>query len=347
MAKKYQTRQERQELKGKHNKKKRVIIGLLSFILLVFAGIKIYINTQLNTVTFDKNEDLGITKVENNQKDDSDDLMYDELKEEIVNTLIIGVDEDDYSDARSDVMMIASVDTIDKQLKLTSLMRDTLVHLPTSNTYQKLNHSYMEGGPLETLRTVNSNLDLAIDNFIIFNFHAVEQAVDFIGGYPTYIDAGEAYDMKKEVGHHHLSGKDAVWYVRIRKNSGGDQGRNQRQRDLIVYILDQAKEMNKKDLVRFTHRMLPLIRTSYSSKDINQLINMYLAIKDNLDVEQYSFPSSYHGGKLNDGLWYATPTTMKDNVIQLQKDIFGTDNYIPSHVVDEISQGISSRSGLY
>lgn len=55
---------------------------------------------------------------------------------EILNVLIIGVDEGSFDNSRSDVMIIASIDFETKTVKLTSVMRDTLAHIPTSNTYQ-------------------------------------------------------------------------------------------------------------------------------------------------------------------------------------------------------------------
>lgn len=328
---------------------KKVFFALIMIAPLIAIGV--YFRSMLNTVEVD--EDIGINEIkkvtvkgrpDNANKDIIEDTDY---KDGITNILIMGIDEGDYRNARSDVMMISTIDTKYKKVKLTSLMRDSLVYIPTSQTYQKLNHSYMEGGPNETLRAVNTNLDLSIENFVIFNFKAVEEAIDYLGGYPAFIDNGESTDMQLEEGPHHLTGNQAIWYMRIRKNSGGDQGRNQRQRDLIMYILNETEKMSKLELMDFTRKILPLIKTSYSFSDIKEWVDIYMVVREGLDIEQYSFPSEYYGGKLNDGLWYAVANTFEGNVIQLHQDIFGDSNYIPNDKVNEINDEISRISKVY
>src|SRR5699024_7011379 len=114
---------------------------------------------------------------------------------DIINVLVIGVDEGGFDNSRSDVMILASIDVDNKDIKLTSVMRDTLAYIPTSNTYQKLNHSYMEGGPEETRLAFNENFDLDIEDYVVFDFNAVSRVVDAVGGYPATINAGESEDM--------------------------------------------------------------------------------------------------------------------------------------------------------
>ena len=108
----------------------------------------------------------------------------------IFNILVVGVDEGGFDNSRSDVMIVASIDPDKKDIKLTSVMRDTLSYIPTSKTYQKLNHSYMEGGPKETVRAFTANFDLDIKDYVVFDFNAVSKVVDAVGGYPATINAG-------------------------------------------------------------------------------------------------------------------------------------------------------------
>lgn len=331
--------------KKKGNSFGNILIGVLSFLMILSIGFA-YIATRLNTIKIDEPDDIGFVQDEDVNMEGDEKRDYYLSKEGITNILVIGVDGS-YDDSRSDVMMIATIDENDNVMKLTSVMRDTLANIPTSNTYQKLNHSYMEGGPVETMRAVNKNFDLDIEDFVIFDFNSVEQAVDYIGGLPVNLDSGEARDLGLSEGEHLLSGKQAVMYVRIRKNSGGDTGRNKRQRELIKHILTYSKDMSKSQMIKFSLKMMPLVRTSYSYKDVETLINMYLGLMGETQFEQYSFPSVYEGAKLSDGLWYAVPVNMRENVIKLQEDIFGGDNYTPSRVVDRISSDIESRSGYY
>lgn len=343
------------------NKKRKLSTGIkvgrsiFTIALVLLCGIAMgleFLVPKLHTISVPKDDaELGIVSQEKTNLSEEDAKLHNEMSKKVQNILVIGVDEGGYDSGRSDVMIIASLDGNHKKLKLTSVMRDTYSFLPTSESYQKLNHSYMEGGALETMKAINMNLDLGIRDFVIFDFDAVAKAVDYIGGYPVNMDAGEVIDMNNYgtfyEGENLLNGEMATLYMRIRYNSGNDEGRNQRQRDLIVYLLKRAKDMSKGELVNFAKAMMPAVRTSYSFSDVEKLLALFEGMKDGVEMEQFSFPSNYSGVTLYDGLWYAVPNTMKSNVIELHKNIFGFDNYSPSDVVEEINQNIMDRSGVY
>lgn len=320
--------------------KKTIIISSIILSILTIISIIIIANTKKTT---NENNTTKVVKKETKEKE----IIEEDTKPELLNILIMGVDGGGFDNARSDVMMIASVDFENKSLKLTSVMRDTLSYIPTSNTYQKLNHSYFEGGPEETMLAINTNFDLNIEDYVVFNYESVKKVVDFVGGYPTDINEGEAKDMKLSPGHYVLKGKKVVDYMRIRYNSGGDTARNQRQRDLIIYVMDEMKNMDKKDILKFATKLMPTIKTSYSLLDIEELMDLYEIVKDDLIIEQYSFPFDYEGKKLTDKLWYAIPKTMETNVIELHKNIFNSTDYVPSNVVNEINKTIEEKSNVH
>ena len=288
------------------------------------------------------------TKEVENDKEVHTSSSHDHKKDsDIINVLVIGVDEGGFDNSRSDVMILASIDVDNKDIKLTSVMRDTLAYIPTSSTYQKLNHSYMEGGPEETRLAFNENFDLDIEDYVVFDFNAVSKVVDAVGGYPATINYGESVDMGMAQGDYVLNGDQAVKYMRIRYNSGGDTGRNQRQRDLMEYVMKKAMELGKKDMLSLATQILPMVRTSYNLFDINELLDIYATMGNELNIEQFSFPSEYVGTKLEDGLWYAVPNSMSDNVRTLHQNIYETENLGINNRVNTISENIQNRSGVY
>ena len=340
----------------KRRSSKGLRIGQVIFTVFILALVGLSVGLELlpslHTVAVPKNdEELGIVKKEDINMSEEQLEVYSSRQKGVQNILFIGVDEDGYDSGRSDVMIITSLDSNSKSIKLTSVMRDTLSYIPGSQTYQKLNHSYMEGGPVETMKAINKNFDLNIRDFVVFDFNAVASAVELIGGYPVYVTSDEAYDMSKYgeyyEGDQVLDGQGALLYMRVRYNSGGDQGRNQRQRDLILYLLEYAKGMGRKEMVGFAKELMPLIRTSYSFSDVEKLMDIYDGMKDGLTTKQYSFPFEYEGATLSDGLWYAVPANMRQNVQTLQNNIFETDSYMPSVIVDDISYYIENYSGVY
>lgn len=325
-------------MKGKA--KYMLLLGLLAISIIIFGYLLL---PKVNTVTVATSE-LDIVKKE----------TYSPTKHEIEtrtikkleNILLIGIDGDDYDNARSDVMIIATLDSENKDLKLTSVMRDTLTYIPTVDRYEKLNHSYMYSGPAGTVRAMNRNFDLDIENFVTFNYKALSEAVDYVGGFPVNLTAGEAYDMGKAKGSHMLFGEEALKYVRVRKNSGGDTGRNERQRELIIHIMNEAKTMDRAKLVGFVREIIPLVETSYSYADINELLDIYSSIKDDISINQYSFPYNIEGKILQDGLWYAVPSDLSSNVENLHINLYEEEIYNPSVSVERISNYIENYSGV-
>lgn len=205
----------------------------------------------------------------------------------------------------------------------------------------------MEGGPEETRLAFNENFDLDIEDYVVFDFNAVSKVVDAVGGYPATINAGESVDMEMAQGDYVLNGDQAVKYMRIRYNSGGDTGRNQRQRDLMEYVMKKAMELGKKDMLSLATQMFPMIRTSYTLFDISELLDIYGMMGSELSIEQFSFPSQYEGTNLADGLWYAVPNSMSDNVRKLHSDIYETENLGINNRVNTISKDIQNKSGVY
>lgn len=323
---------------------------LLIFIMLVIISLLIFKLVTANKI----NNDDKIEWITEDNEDiiKEEEEIFNESKKELINILLIGVDGEGYGkDKRSDVMIVATIDTDNKTLKLTSVSRDTLAYLPKTKTYEKLNHSYPKGGPENTVAAVNANLDLDVDDYVVFDYKALIKAVDMIGGFPANLTAEEAKDMnihgdRISVGEQILSGKDAITYMRIRYNSGGDSGRNQRQRDLIVHIMKEAQEMNKTELLKFATFMLPMVKTSYNLLDVKELLDLYVSIRSGLVMEQHTYPFEYKGGILSDKAWYATPDSVESNVIKFHTDVLGKETYSPSEMIEEISYRVKRKAGI-
>src|SRR5690606_31000946 len=79
---------------------------------------------------------------------------------QLINIAFFGVDRLSTSDfGNSDLIMIISIDTETKKVKLSSIMRDTYVKI-YARGQNKINAAYFEGGPQLAIRTLNENFDL-------------------------------------------------------------------------------------------------------------------------------------------------------------------------------------------
>ena len=126
----------------------------------------------------------------------NDDLS-DETKEAMAHyktIALFGLDNrsnGSLSKGNSDVIMLANIDTKQHTINLVSVYRDS--YLDTgSGTYQKCNAAYAKGGPEQALSMLNTNLDLAITDYVTVDFNAIIECVDLLGGVDITITDDEA-----------------------------------------------------------------------------------------------------------------------------------------------------------
>ena len=64
--------------------------------------------------------------------------------------------------------------------------------MKNTDAYSKANAAYAVGGPEQAVRMLNTNLDLDIQEYVSFDFSAVAEAVDILGGVEVEITNEEA-----------------------------------------------------------------------------------------------------------------------------------------------------------
>ena len=125
--------------------------------------------------------------------------ISEETKEELSgyrNIALLGIDSraDDYGlGNRSDCIIIASMDQKTKNIKLMSVYRDTYMQVEEHGkaVLDKVTHAYAYGGAQNSLKALNTNLDLNISEYVTVNFDAVIAAVDAMDGITIDIDNSE------------------------------------------------------------------------------------------------------------------------------------------------------------
>ena len=159
--------------------KKIIVFLAMSFIIIctLMGGTYLYVKNNIYEENNLASEDNGKGKEEEN----IDDVKYEEV-EGITNVLLIGSDEREGEEgARSDSMIIATLDNNNKNIKLTSLYRDTLVNIPGYGE-EKLNSAYQLGGVNLLIKTIEDNYKIAIKDYITINFNGFEEVIDEVGG---------------------------------------------------------------------------------------------------------------------------------------------------------------------
>lgn len=182
---------------------------------------------------------------------------------ERVNLLLLGVDERPQENgmARTDTMMVLTLDPTTLQAGVLSIPRDLWVPIPgynqgRINTAHRLGelYNYPGGGPALARETVEYNLGIPIQYYVRLNFQGFVDLIDLIGGIdvyvaepindPLYPDNNYGYDpLYIPAGQQHFDGAMALKYARTRHDSN-DFERARRQQQVLLAVLERVSSLN-------------------------------------------------------------------------------------------------------
>lgn len=139
------------------------------------------------------------TDTEFNQADMTNPYISVEKEEQMKGywtVALFGVDSRNSSVGKgnmSDVIMLCTVNQETGAIKLVSVFRDTYLNIDEKNSYNKINLAYSRGGPKQAVEALNRNLDLQIDDYATFNWKAVADAINILGGVDVELSKAEFY----------------------------------------------------------------------------------------------------------------------------------------------------------
>lgn len=340
-------------------KKKRiwpkVLVVLLVLIGVCAAGVYYFIDTQLSKFDY----------VETDYEEFGIDEGVAEKLDGYRNIAILGTDErqgESEDTARTDAIIIATVNESTGDITLTSIMRDSYLLMDSrygESILDKATHAHAFGGPVNTCKMLNQSLDLNISEFLVMDWVSVADTVDALGGITIDVQENELADLNKwgpetaantgrewteitSTGEQRLDGVQAATYCRIRKTSGGDPGRTERMKKVVMAVLAEAKSHPTK-ITSVTDSVLPEIRTNMNTSAFTSLIPKLLDFNISKSV---GYPFNYWGGIMDDGIWYAVPTTLEENNARLHEEVFGDTDYQMSNKAAEINQKIINETGI-
>lgn len=222
--------------------------------------------------------------------------LTDGLPASRANILLLGLDMTRENSQRSDTVIVASVGY--DQLRLTSILRDTLVNIPGHGS-GKLNAAYAHGGPQLVMRTLNENFRLNIMHYVAVDFTSLVALVDALGGVEISVTEEEMKRINQNLeaaraqleahGYSaatltqcgectHLSGVQALYYARLRKLDS-DFTRASRQRALLEAMLDRLRRnlWNPALLARLAKAIVDSVDTNMSPLQLISLGEKALA----------------------------------------------------------------------
>ncbi len=161
---------------------------------------------------------------------------------EILNILLMGADtRANQEHGNSDTMILMSIDTRHKKLKLTSFMRDTYVAIPGYED-NKLNAAFNLGGIGLTVRTIQANFGIEIDRYAVVDFSSFRNIIDVLGGIDVDLTSDEIDYINWQFW---INEQDEYKYA---DEEYKDSVREQLMQVWFATVPDYAKPINKTEL---------------------------------------------------------------------------------------------------
>ena len=214
---------------------------------------------------------------------------------------------------------------------------------------------------------MNKNLDLNIDSYFAFNWKAVADGIELLGGIDleitkseyTYMNAfihetciATGIDAKNPAAHYikksgmqHLDGVQAVAYGRLRLMDSDFQ-RVERQKKVISLCLEKAKTLDIPRLRLIVEAVLPQIAYAF---DMNEIVSL-LKIVRNINITDSSGCPDVNNvvtmsmGSSGDCV---VPLNLEKAVKKLHSILFNVDDYTPSNAVKRYSNRITELRVKY
>jgi LCP family protein required for cell wall assembly len=253
-----------------------------------------------------------------------------------ITILLLGIDQrtavEDRGPYRTDTMILISIDPVRKTVGVLSIPRDLWVDIPgfqpnRINTANALGDSsqYPGGGPALAAATVQENLGVKVNKYLLVNFHAFTTIVDTLAPDGVEICIKEAIDDPKypdagygtihvhfDPGCQKLDAEHLLEYARTRATFGGDFDRARRQQEVLdkmrAYVLsvggvrtfitqiptlyDQLKDSFKTNLSLEEIINLGQLMSQIPSENIHYGVidNLYVTLRTTQNNEQVLIP---------------------------------------------------------
>lgn len=255
-----------------------------------------------------------IEALDDSQRINVADLSINEnLPDEWMNVLLLGTDErEQAAKGRTDSMIICSVNKNTGEVKLSSIQRDLAVDFADLGYADlgtvRINSANYFGGPEMAMKTVNELFDMNIQHYALINFFGFQDAVNVLGGITmdiTEAEMNKINDAQKQVAGIaknagidisgwdneelteygdgvRLNGQQALGYARIRKLDS-DFGRSERQRKVLMAMLDEVKTKSALEIAQLGAAMMPYLTTNL---DLNEIMNVAMVVlSSNMEID--------------------------------------------------------------
>jgi cell envelope-related function transcriptional attenuator common domain len=198
------------------------------------------------------------------------------IEGERTNILVLGVDArpgQNNTHARSDTMLLVSLDPNLKKVAIVSIPRDTRVKLNGST--DKINSASVYGGPELATKLVGEMMSIKVDYYVEMDFSGFKNIIDTLGGVDIDVPQrmykpSEGIDLQP--GQQHLDGSQALGFVRFRDYTYGDIDRTQAQQQFLKALSKEV--LQAKTVTRLPSLVNELHQCIYTNISISNMLKL-------------------------------------------------------------------------
>ena len=228
-----------------------------------------------------------------------------EVNSQVTHYLLLGQDGYDTEiadDARTDTIVLVSLDRKYNRVIMTSILRDSQIENLKGNP-TKANLLFKSYGLDGMSRCIENALDIEIRGAVLVNFEHVKPVIDALGGVDIEITEDEFIRIRKILlnkdpnmpthsGMVHMTGRIALAYMRDRSSGmTGDFGRTERQRKVVSQLFDKCRELSLMELVGIYNQVSEGMLMNLSAMDILAAFrDGYALMTSGADFVEFSIP---------------------------------------------------------
>ena len=254
----------------------------------------------------------------------------------------------DFGDSyRTDSIMLARIDPVNKKVTLVSLHRDTMIDYGDEYGVNKLNAAHVFGGPELSVKTVSKLAGVDISHYAEINFDGFREIVDALGG--VEVDVPMTIDDEDAGGHldaglQTLNGDQALILCRARhaydEIGPGDEYRAANQRLVMAAIAKKLLSADVATMASTVQTLSKYVTTDLGVADIIGLAQNMQGLDPSTDIYSAMEPTT---SKYIDGVWYEVNNTEEWKAMMKRVDAGLSPT--EGNVVDQISGTILATTG--
>lgn len=295
------------------------VVGIVVLVIVVIiAAIGIYVWMKLSKINVEK-LDKDSLSVNSNLLDDLNKNLDGNLTksefDKVINIVLFGSDSRDMSNigaGRSDTIMICSINPNTKKINLVSIPRDTYVNVEGYGK-TKINHAYAYGKEALSIKTINSNFNMNLTEYVTINFEGLKNVIDRVGGIYLNLSNEEMQYVNSHCtnkltssGNVLLNGEQALAHSRNR-TIGNDFTRANRQRNVIQALMIKISSLSMNEILDLSDDILSQVKTNINVTSYVGILSEILKEKDVYLKNIYSTQvpkEEYASGQMIDGIYY-------------------------------------------